>query len=225
MNTPHEHLDIALQRLLDGESVEALSREFPGLASELAAHATVLQDLSKAASMRPSEEGLRRALSSMRAMDAAREMAAPAPSYMRISSFFMTYRTALVLPVLVIMLVATGAVVLPLSMDEGSAPLQENDITLPAAAPDAERTSFSARSAEPQSDAGAAQSAPMMLKSAQMAAPEEPMPENQDLASVFGSEMRNDTQDAMAAQSAAAEEADDSQDVSGYDTAYDANDL
>lgn len=220
MNTQHEQLDMVLERLLAGESVEALSREFPAYAEELVAHARVMRDLSKAASMRPSEEGLRRALSSMRAYDARREMETP---YMRVSAFFMTYRTALVLPVLVIVLAATGAVVLPLSRDPQGAPA--GDGMMPTAAENGERSAFSAAGAPPQSDAGTAQSAPMMLKSAQTAPAGEPMPQDQGLASVFGSEMRNDTQDAMAAQSTAAEGANDSEDVATYDNAYDASDL
>lgn len=222
-NTQNEQLDAVLGRLLDGESVEALSREFPAYAEELSAHASVMRDLSKVASMRPSEESLRRALSSMRVHDATQEMASS--SYARVSAFFMMYRTALVLPALVIMLVATGAVVLPLSMGPEGAPTAGDGVNAPMAADSGERSAFSTESASPQGDAGTAQSAPMMLKSAQMTAAEEPMPQDQDLAAVFGSEMRNDTQDAMAAQSAAADGSNDSQDVATYDTAYDASDL
>lgn len=224
MNKTNEQLDTVLERLLNGESVEALSREFPQHAAELNAHARVMQDLSKVASMRPSEESLRRALSSMRAYDVKREAEAGDFAY-RVSAFFMTYRTALVLPVLVIMLVATGAVVLPLSMDPQE-PLQ-NDLMRGGepAAPEGSGSSFSTRTAPPQSDAGSTESAPMLFKAAQMSAPEEPMPQDQDLASVFGSEMRNDTQDAMTAQSDAVDGADDSADVATYDNAYDANDL
>lgn len=224
MNSNDTQLDMVLQRLIDGERVDVLVQEFPAYAAELSAYAKVVKDLKAVASIAPPPEGLRRALSSMRTLDAKREMETTA--YVRMSTFFMTYRTALVLPVLVVMLVATGAVALPLSMDEEQPLVPTEDSARTQVSNElASETTLSQRTAPPQGDAGTTQNAPMFFKSAQMSAPEEPMPEDQNLASIFGSEMQNDSQDAAGAQSAAFEGADDSQDVSAYDTTYDANDF
>jgi hypothetical protein len=223
MNTTQAQLDTVLQRLIDGERVEVLMQEFPAHAKELSSYAEIVKDLKVVASIVPPPEGLRRALSSMRVLDATRETEG---ARVRVSTFFMTYRTALVLPVLVVMLVATGAVALPLSMDEEPVIPAGDSVATESMNAEMSGTALSQRTAPPQqNDAGTVESAPTFFKSAQMSAPQETLPEDQNLASIFGDEVRNDSEDAASAQTAASEGADDSQDISVYDTTYDANDF
>ena len=219
MRTENNQLDIALERLINGESLDVLTRAYPALASELAQYANIRENAASFSSMKPDPDGLRRALSSMRVMDARAE-ALPS-MYVRVSSFFVAYRTALVLPVLLIMLVATGAVVLPVGNNQ---PKNEDGTTEPVSSNDASRTNVDATA--PASLSDGSQNSPMAMKMAPTTfSTQNATPQDQELASVFSDEMKSDSQQADTAQSSATSAADDSDALSTYENPYDANSI
>lgn len=222
MEHNHEQLDIALDRLLNGEPLDLLVREFPAHAAELTAHARVIEDISMAASMRPDPEGLRRALSSMRLTEATADV--PRFSHVRVSSFFMTYRTALILPALVILIVATGAITLPLS-DKNPVYVGTEGTGEPEADATIENTNSGARTARVPEDTQTTSFTPMMMKSADTGPGAQTVPQDQELASVFGPEMQNDANEAQATQTDVAQSANDSEELADYQNAYDEHDL
>lgn len=108
MHNHEDMLDSALTELLEGASLASLIAKYPALRPELEAHAKLVGNLRHMAKDIPSERGLSAALGSARL---APLHATPSP-YL---AFFTTYRTALMLPVLVLVLVGAGYLARPAS--------------------------------------------------------------------------------------------------------------
>lgn len=220
MDDTSRQLDEALEKLLDGEELSQLQRQYPAYASELASYVLLRDELNAVAKLTPSEDSLRRALASARVADATSQETTYASRFVW---FFSTYKTALVLPVLVVMLIATGTLVSPQSEPSNEAVPMSLERAAPedAAIYEARVASDAPRSVA-QGDAISGSS--MLMKAPQSAAPT-PMPEDQELASVFAEEMNYDKAAAQSAESEAVASLNDHESLSGYENTYDAQTL
>lgn len=102
-NNRETRLNEALALLIEGASLSSLSQQYPELAGELSFYEKIIATATMLRGAVPSENGLRRVLDAYKISTPA---ARPEPSpYL---AFFTMYRSALVLPVLLIALIGAG---------------------------------------------------------------------------------------------------------------------
>lgn len=220
MDDTQRQLDEALEKLLAGEELSALQQAYPQHATELASYAVVHTKVVSLAAQKPSEESLRRALSSMRAQD-ARTMQEPT-YHARVTAFFGTYRAILVLPVLVLMLVATGVAILPTTSVDTTTPPQQGVETSSGMVERGAR--FVANDTEVASQVDGVSQSMMLMKAAPDTAPMS-LPEDQELSSVFAGEMQHDRAVAQSSESETVATLADEDSLTGYENTYDAETL
>lgn len=205
--------EIVLNRLLSGETPEAVAHSFPLERGEVLSSARIVQNLMSLKSARPREEGLRRALSSVRAGE-ARTAATLSPfTYTQFIRTSFIYKGAFVIPLLFLVLIASGAYFLPWGAPDVD---PSSDVSIESVASDAGGTSLSMESGALMKSAGV-----QTMSLSQSVPPA--LPSDQDLASVFGPEITLTT-DATEADSAEADIiADDTSGTESYNTIYDAH--
>lgn len=208
--TMNEHeLHIVLTRLIAGESAEHLVKEFPGLQSEILSHAKVMDTLARTKESAPQEAGLYQALTAMRAPHTA-PTSTPSPfAFVRFTNYSFIYRGALVLPLVLIVLLASGAYFIPRK----------------EATPDMPATPFadsSASSAEVSMSAPVIEGGGAMKTMALIApAPEPLLPQDTTLAAIFGPEISHDVQAVQEDSTQAVSASDDTDGTEGYTNTYD----
>ncbi len=220
----NKQLDVALEKLLAGEDLSAVEAQFPDLVDELRAHHEVMRAVSQFSLEVPQEDSLRRVIASVR----GREASARPHSTISFLNIFVTYRTVMVPLVLVLVLVAGGYVIVPSRQGttdlsggtpEGAGLTRVGDPLGDTAQPTEDAALFATSEAI---EGPAAKS----MSIAQAPAPQATVvPQDQELAAVYGDEMVADEQSANADSVQADSAADDSGSIAQYASAYDANEI
>lgn len=214
----HElQLEQILSRLQAGESAETLVRDFPQHEAEVLFYARVAGEFSAFHTNTPSEVGLRNALSTM----SVTEKSAPTPSpfvFARVAEASFIYRSALALPLLLIVVLVSGVYFWP---HQAVGPNETPSPTGTFSANDSANAPESASLSMESSASGRT-----MMKTMAVTAPTPPaLPEDTSLAAIYGPELTHDAQaiddDGTQAQSAA----DDIAATEAYTNAYDEQDF
>ena len=209
-------LDKALARLLNGEELDSVAASYPSLQSELEAYERMQTLLASVKKVEPSKEGLSRVLASLR----LKGVAQPEPAYFSVTSFMTTYRTAFVLPLLFIVLIASGVFVLPqMKKDEATMSSEFADNTLSSGSVE----TMSMSNSSVAEDTVAPQ---MKLFSLAANAPSQsPVPQDAEMSQIFSEELQGDMYAAEVDQSKAVSITDDMGAMAHYDSIYDENDF
>jgi hypothetical protein len=218
MNT-HEHdLDTILTRLIAGESADTVAHDFPELRSEVIAHAKLLTASAQLKQMNPHVSGLHTALQSVRTVP-MRNAPTPSPfAFVQFSKYSLTYKQVLVLPVLLVALVASGAYLFPQLGVVGPSGTLTDNTGISQSADDAQPTAFSESVSAPRGSA--------MMKTMALAPAAQPeLPQDTTLAAIYGPELTHDVQAVQEDSVQATSIADDTTDTEGYTNAYDENDF
>ena len=214
MNTHETQVDTMLTKLFAGEPVEQLVKEFPELESEIFSYAKTIDLLGKTRALRPKESGLYTALQSVRSLT-PRPASTPSPfAFVQLTRYSFMYKSAFVLPLLLVVLVASGAYVLPRLGSQGTTHMPTSDSGVPEVPGGAQSASFSAESASAPTNA--------VAKTMALApAPQPTLPQDTTLAAIYGPEISQDVQAVQEDNIQASSLSDDSGDTRGYTDAYD----
>lgn len=201
--------EIIINRLLLGELPENVANDFPLHKEEVLSSARTLSQFMQLRNLRPVEDGLRRTFATVRTSDVRESVPSPF-SFVQFTRTSFIYKSAFVFPLLFIVLIASGAYLIPWG---------KSSTTPPTETPDAENINNSGTSLA--MDARSMKSAGIQAATfSQSSSPT--LPADQDLASVFGPEIVTNSQATETDHAEAATVADDTSGTESYNTIYDA---
>jgi|GEM_PF-5249560 len=208
-------LEIAIERMLAGESPEVVAHDYPLHRDEVLQHAVSLKQFMEFRKQAPNPEGLTQALSSIKMREAQQNTVRSPFTFVSIVNTSI-WRGAFVLPLLFVVLVASGAYFFP--WNKANAPVDLNA--------NPESATFSGDSSATtmaQSADMTAGNTPRLSKTTALQASEAPqLPQDQALSNVVAPEITQDNNAVNEDASQASTAADDTRAVEPYNNIYDA---